>query len=106
MLTCSVAKIYSSQEQDEEWPDPIYRKELSVKQLRSQGYSKAIPAQDEALRAPRPVVWIPKDELGIADDEILFVRRTHESIWINNEGASLDERGKLRLCGPPPVSSK
>jgi hypothetical protein len=61
-------------------------------------------AQDEALRSSRPVVWIPKDELGISDDEISHVRRTHDSMWISNEGASLDERGKLKLCGSPPES--
>jgi hypothetical protein len=59
-------------------------------------------AQDEALISSRPVVWIPKDELGIADDEISHVRRTHGSLWISSEGASLDEQGKLKLWGPPP----
>ncbi|KAG0644996.1 hypothetical protein D0Z07_9212 [Hyphodiscus hymeniophilus] len=64
------------------------------------------PAQDEVLSTRRPVVWIPKDELGIADNEISSVKRTYESIWISNEGASIDERGKLDLWGPPPKSSK
>jgi hypothetical protein len=63
-------------------------------------------AQDEALRSPRPVVWIPKDEFGIADDLISYIRRTHDSLWISNEGASLDEQGKLKLWGAPPKSSK
>ncbi|RDL31558.1 Uncharacterized protein BP5553_09767 [Venustampulla echinocandica] len=60
------------------------------------------PVQDEALVASRPVVWIPKDKLGVSDDEISHVRRAYESIWISNEGASLDERGKLKLWCPPP----
>lgn len=58
--------------------------------------------QDEALRSSRPVVWIPKDELGIADDEISHARRTYDDVWISNEGASLDKRGNLKLWGPPP----
>jgi len=59
-------------------------------------------AQDEALRSSHPVIWIPKDERGIADDEISIVRRTHDSISISNEDASLDERGKLKVWGKSP----
>lgn len=58
--------------------------------------------QDEALDSTRPILWIPKDELGISDDEIYHIKITHDCIWISNEDASLDERGKLKLWGPPP----
>jgi hypothetical protein len=43
------------------------------------------------------VVWIPRDDLGISDDEISFVQRTYGSLWISNEGASLNEQGKLEI---------
>ena len=74
-------------------------KELSTQKPR---ILQADLVQDEALRSARPVIWIPKDELGIADDEISHVRRTH-GMWISNESASLDERGNLKLWGPPPT---
>ena len=82
--------------------DLSYRKEISVKLRILHGET----AQDEALRASCPVVWILKDELRIADNKILCVKQIHKNIWITNEGVSLDERGKLKLCGPPPESSK
>ncbi len=59
--------------------------------------------QDEALTSPRPVLWIPKDELGVADNEISDTRKTYNSIWISNEGASLDARGKLKVWGDLPT---
>ncbi|KAH7309382.1 hypothetical protein BKA65DRAFT_485479 [Rhexocercosporidium sp. MPI-PUGE-AT-0058] len=57
--------------------------------------------KDEALTSARPVLWIPKDELGVADDEISHIRKTYDSIWVSNEGASLDAQGKLRVWGDP-----
>lgn len=61
--------------------------------------------QDEALTSVRPTLWIPKDELGVADDAICHVRKTYDSIWISNEGASLDVQGKLRVWGDLPTFS-
>ena len=86
-----------------ERPDLRYRGELSAAKPR---ILQDNPTQDEALMSSRPVLWIPKDALGIAEDEIHHVKRAYDSIWISNEGASLDERGKLNLCGPLPESSK
>jgi len=62
--------------------------------------------QHYALRARRPTVWIPRDDIGVSDDE---VRRTREfayaNIWISNIGAALD--GKYRVVygrNPPDFS--
>ena len=62
--------------------------------------------QHYALRARRPVLWIPRDDIGVSDDE---VRRTREysnsNIWIANSGAALD--GKFRVVygkNPPDFS--
>lgn len=66
---------------------------------------QANPDQDEALTSARPILWIPKDELGVADDEIYYTRKTYDSIWISNEGESLDELGKLKVWGELPGSS-
>jgi hypothetical protein len=62
--------------------------------------------QHYALRARRPTVWIPRDDIGVSDDEI---RRTREfadtNIWISNVGAALD--GKFRVVygrNPPDFS--
>ncbi|CZT07019.1 uncharacterized protein RAG0_12606 [Rhynchosporium agropyri] len=62
--------------------------------------------QDEALTAARLIIWIPKDELGVADDEITHIRKTYDSIWISNEGASLDAQGRLKVWGVLPSSEE
>ncbi|KAG5925776.1 hypothetical protein E4U42_003948 [Claviceps africana] len=59
-----------------------------------------------ALRARRPTVWIPRDDLGISDDEI---RRTHsfsKHIWISNEGTALDSKARVVYGKNPPDFSE
>lgn len=60
------------------------------------------PSQDKSVTSARPILWIPKDGRGIANDEIYHMTRTHCSIWVSNEGAHLDERGCITLDGKPP----
>jgi hypothetical protein len=62
--------------------------------------------QHSALRARRPVVWIPRDDIGVSDDEI---RRTNEfSGWlpITNEGTALDSRVRILYGKNPPDFSE
>ncbi|KAF2150799.1 DUF221-domain-containing protein [Myriangium duriaei CBS 260.36] len=72
--------------------------------------------QHEALRARRPVVWIPRDPLGISDDEIARSKllstvetdgdEKDESmktyIWMSNEGTALDAKGRVVFGRSPP----
>ena len=62
--------------------------------------------QHEALRARRPTVWIPRDDIGVSDDEVKRTREfAQENIWISNVGAALD--GKCRVVygrNPPDFS--
>ncbi|KFY32477.1 hypothetical protein V493_00157 [Pseudogymnoascus sp. VKM F-4281 (FW-2241)] len=58
--------------------------------------------QDKSVTSVRPILWIPKDARGIANDEIYHMTRTHSNIWINSEGAHLDGRGCITLDGKPP----
>ncbi|KFZ12098.1 hypothetical protein V501_04383 [Pseudogymnoascus sp. VKM F-4519 (FW-2642)] len=60
------------------------------------------PCQDETLTSDPPVLWIPKDELGVAEDEIVHTRETHNNIRISCDGASLSAQGNLILRGQPP----
>ena len=53
--------------------------------------------QHEALFAQTPTVWIPKDCLGISDDEILHVRKYDSSIRVSNKDAALDIEGKVTI---------
>ena len=56
----------------------------------------------EAIRASRPVVWIPQDPLGVSEDEIAEARSCYQGILMNNENAFLDEKGNLETFGDPP----
>ena len=63
------------------------------------------PSQDKSITSAHPILWIPKDGRGIANDEIYHMTRTHCSIWVSSEGAHLSERGCVTLDGKPPVVS-
>ena len=73
--------------------------------------------QHSALRARKPVVWIPRDPLGISDDEIerckkmstveqidaeTEKRETKTNIWMSNEGTALDAKGRVVFRRSPP----
>ncbi|KAI4276994.1 MAG: hypothetical protein LQ337_002102 [Flavoplaca oasis] len=61
--------------------------------------------QHSALRARRPVIWIPRDDLGVCDDEIRRTQSLSQHIWISNEYIGLD--GKCRVIyrrSPPDFS--
>ena len=62
--------------------------------------------QHEALRARRPVIWIPRDNLGISDDEIARTKAFSEYIWISNEGTGLDGKGRVIYNRSPPDFSE
>ncbi|KFY90097.1 hypothetical protein V498_06181 [Pseudogymnoascus sp. VKM F-4517 (FW-2822)] len=59
--------------------------------------------QDKTLTSDPPVLWIPKDKLGVAEDEIVHTRETYNSIGISCDGASLNAQGKLILGGNLPI---
>lgn len=58
--------------------------------------------QHPAQRAKRPAIWIPRDDLGISDDEIRRTMMFSENIWISNEFAGLDGNGKVVFRRSPP----
>jgi hypothetical protein len=60
----------------------------------------------EALRARRPTVWIPRDDIGVGDDEIRRTREFSEHIWISNEGTALDSKVRVVYGRAPPDFSE
>ncbi|KAF8424929.1 DUF221 domain-containing protein [Tirmania nivea] len=58
--------------------------------------------QHEALRAKRPVIWIPRDDLGISEDEIFRTRNFSKHIWVSNEYAGLDDKVRVVYRRSPP----
>ncbi|KAL6829912.1 hypothetical protein V8C40DRAFT_238787 [Trichoderma camerunense] len=59
-----------------------------------------------ALRARRPVVWVPRDDMGISDDEVRRTRNYSEHIWISNEGTALDSKVRVVYGRYPPDFSE
>ena len=62
--------------------------------------------QHEALRARRPVIWIPRDDLGVSDDEIHRTQQFSKNIWISNEYTGLDGKGRVVYRRSPPDFSE
>ncbi|KZF22423.1 DUF221-domain-containing protein [Xylona heveae TC161] len=62
--------------------------------------------QHEALRAKRPVIWIPRDDLGVSDDEIYRTQNFSKHIWISNEYTGLDRKGRVVYRRSPPDFSE
>ncbi|KAJ5369096.1 uncharacterized protein N7496_008856 [Penicillium cataractarum] len=62
--------------------------------------------QHEALRAKRPVIWIPRDDIGISDDEVYRTQRFSKHIWISNEYQALDGKCRTIFSRSPPDFSE
>ena len=62
--------------------------------------------QHAALRARRPVIWIPRDDLGISEDEIRQTKEFSDFLWISNEGTGLDSKGRVIYRRSPPDFSE
>jgi hypothetical protein len=62
--------------------------------------------QHSALRARRPTVWIPRDDLGVSDDEVRRTQEFSDSIWISNEGTALDSKNRVVYGKAPPDFSE
>ncbi|KAI9720624.1 MAG: hypothetical protein M1812_002804 [Candelaria pacifica] len=58
--------------------------------------------QHESLRAKRPIIWLPQDELGVSDDEVRRTMKVSRRIWISNDGALLDKKGRSVYTSDPP----
>lgn len=59
-----------------------------------------------ALRVRRPVVWIPRDDLGVADDEVRRTNEYSDHIWISNVGTALDSKCRVVYGQAPPDFSE
>jgi hypothetical protein len=62
--------------------------------------------QHSALRARRPVIWIPRDELGVSDDEVHRMGRFSSHLWVSNVRQGLDSKGRCVYSGAPPDFSE
>lgn len=52
------------------------------------------------------MVWIPRDDLGVSDDEVRRTNDYSEHIWISNEGTALDSKCRAVYGRAPPDFSE
>lgn len=62
--------------------------------------------QHDALRSRRPVVWIPRDDIGVSNDEIFRTQRFSKHIWVSNEYQALDGKCRAIFSRSPPDFSE
>lgn len=62
--------------------------------------------QHEALRAKQPVVWIPRDDIGVSNDEVYRTQRFSKHIWVSNEYQALDGKCRTIFSRSPPDFSE
>ncbi|ERF70546.1 hypothetical protein EPUS_07967 [Endocarpon pusillum Z07020] len=62
--------------------------------------------QHTALRARRPVIWLPRDDLGVSDDEVRRMADFSRNIWVSNIRQGLDSKGRCVYSGAPPDFSE
>lgn len=60
----------------------------------------------KALRARRPIIWIPKDDLGVSADEVRRTEAYSEYISISDEWTGLDEKVRVVIKRAPPDFSE
>jgi hypothetical protein len=60
----------------------------------------------DALRAKRPVIWIPQDDIGVSDDEVYRTQRFSKHVWISNEYQALDGKFRTIFSRSPPDFSE
>jgi len=60
------------------------------------------PYMHPAIRDPKPIVWIPRDNLGIAADEVQRTSASGLNIRMSTEGARFNEKMKIEIDNSPP----
>lgn len=55
--------------------------------------------ENDALRACRPTIWIPRDPLGISDNEVFETRESNEELWISNDKARICLKRRIVIDG-------
>jgi calcium permeable stress-gated cation channel len=62
--------------------------------------------QHSAMRARRPAIWLPRDELGVSDYEVRRMAEFSSHIWSSNVRQGLDSKGRCVYSGAPPDFSE
>lgn len=58
------------------------------------------------IRDSKPSIWIPRDDLGISDDEVRRTRALSQHLFIDNRGAFFNRKLKVQIDMAPPETSQ
>ncbi|ODV94923.1 hypothetical protein PACTADRAFT_86113 [Pachysolen tannophilus NRRL Y-2460] len=53
-----------------------------------------------AFSDPEPQIWVPRDNLGLSTIQI--EKAKENGVFVTDENAAIDEKGKIEYTGPPP----
>lgn len=53
--------------------------------------------ENDALRACRPTIWIPRDPLGVSDNEVFETRGLDKETWISNDKARISLKRRVLI---------
>ncbi|KKA29632.1 hypothetical protein TD95_000671 [Thielaviopsis punctulata] len=59
-----------------------------------------------ALRARRPTVWLPRDDIGVSDDEVRQMQEMSDHLPASNGGTALDSKVRVVYGRNPPDFSE
>jgi hypothetical protein len=54
------------------------------------------------IKDPKPIIWIPQDHLGIAENQIQQIQPSGLNLLMSTEGAKFNEKLNIEITGQPP----
>ena len=76
--------------------------EITDAVIKSNANTVVNPYIHPVLRDPKPVIWIPQDNLGIAKDELQQIQISGLNIFMSTEGARFNDKIEIEIDGAPP----
>ncbi|KAG5513614.1 hypothetical protein PMAC_001046 [Pneumocystis sp. 'macacae'] len=75
--------------------------DINSKKISTEEREKIVSSlfEHKALQAKTPIIWLPCDELGIAEDEM---KRMPDEVLVSIDSAKIDNKGKLCFESNPP----
>ena len=68
--------------------------------------SQAIAMEDHSLLVDQPIIWLPRDGLGVSRDEIDETQSACKLVMISDDNAELNDTAAVHCYGGPPSASR
>ena len=78
----------------------------SVDSLSAKRSSQAVVMEDQSLLVEQPIIWLPRDGLGVSRDEINKTQSVYKLVLISDDNAGLSNTAVVHFHSGPPSASK